>query len=175
MLQVPILGPSSKVLGVRVPVPGSCVPGSETPRVPGLRVLVLRIPGSRVSGSWASESQGPKSWDSGPILDYVFIGLLFMRGLQGLAKHHKNVLLSDRHGHPVFSSTMSRLRFQFLLTHLTFDNLPTREERWKHDRFGALRETFEECNKNFGKVLIPEDFLSRDEILYPMRSQISFK
>ena len=66
-----------------------------------------------------------------------------MRGLQGLAKHDKNLLLSDRHGHPVFSSTMSRLRFQFLLTHLTFDNLPTREERWKHDRFGALREIFE--------------------------------
>ena len=58
-----------------------------------------------------------------------FIGLLFMRELYGLAKLDINLLLSDRHGHPVFSSTMSRLRFQFLLFHLTFDNHTTREER----------------------------------------------
>ena len=59
----------------------------------------------------------------------AFIGLLFMRELYGLGKLDINLSLSDRHGHPVFSSTMSRLRFQFLLFHLTFDNHTTREER----------------------------------------------
>ena len=73
--------------------------------------------------------------------------------------------MTDRYGHLVFSSTISCLRFEFLLTQLTFDNDTTREERWKNDRFTALREIFEECNKNFGKIVITEDFLSVDETL----------
>ena len=50
-------------------------------------------------------------------------------------------------------------------TYNQLDNHTTREERWKNDRFTALREIFEECNKNFGKIVIPEDFLSVDETL----------
>ena len=39
----------------------------------------------------------------------------------------------------------------------------------------AMRHFFEECNNNIGNVLIPEGYLSLDETLYPMRTQISFK
>ena len=38
-----------------------------------------------------------------------------------------------------------------------------------------MRELFEDCNTRFGKMLVPEDYLSLDETLYPMRTQIAFK
>ena len=34
---------------------------------------------------------------------------------------------------------------------------------------------FEEFNKNCGKFLVPNDYLSLDNTLYPTRTQISFK
>ena len=105
----------------------------------------------------------------------AFIGIMYLRGLYGLNRHNIRVLFSDRHGMPVFGATMSRLRFEFILKYLSFDDHTTREERWKQDRFAAMREFFEKCNINFGKMMIPEDYLSLDETLYPMRTQIAFK
>ena len=31
------------------------------------------------------------------------------------------------------------------------------------------------CNKNFGEALVPVDYISLDETLYPARTQVSFK
>ena len=70
---------------------------------------------------------------------------------------------------------MSRNRFKFLLNHIAFDNFEDREERWEHDRLSAIREFFEHCNENFDKSFVPEDYLSLDETLYLMRTQIGFK
>ena len=47
--------------------------------------------------------------------------------------------------------------------------------RWQHDRFAAFHKIFEEFNKICGKFLVPDDYLSLDETLYPTRTQISFK
>ena len=46
---------------------------------------------------------------------------------------------------------------------------------WQHDRFAAFRKIFKEFNKNCGKFLVPNDYLSLDETLYPTRMQINFK
>lgn len=105
----------------------------------------------------------------------AFIGLMYYRGLYGMNMHRVNILFSERHGAPVFSACMSRNRFEFLQGHLCFDHAADRDERWKHDRFTAIREVFEGCNKKFGKALVPDDYLSLDETLYPTRVQISFK
>ena len=105
----------------------------------------------------------------------AFIGLVYLRGLYGLNTYDIRTLFSDEHGMPVFSATMSRVRFEFILKHLCFDDHTTREDRWKNDRYAAMREFFEDCNTRFGKMLVPEDYLSLDETLYPMRTQIAFK
>ena len=63
----------------------------------------------------------------------------------------------------------------YVKEHIAFDNFEDREERWEHDRFSAIHEFFEHCNENFAKGLVPEDYLSIDETLYPMRTQIGFK
>ena len=105
----------------------------------------------------------------------AFIGLVYLRGLYGINASDIQTLFSDEHGMPVFSATMSRVRFEFILKRLCFDDHTTREDRWKNDRCAATRQFFEDCNTKFGKTLVPEDYLSLDETMYPMRAQIAFK
>ena len=78
-------------------------------------------------------------------------------------------------GNPVYSAANSRNRFKFLVTHISLDDHTTRPTPWQHDRFAAFRKIFEEFNKNCGKFLVPNDYLSLDDTLYPTRTQISFK
>ena len=53
--------------------------------------------------------------------------------------------------------------------------MTTQPTPWQHDRFAAFLKIFEEFNKNCGKFLAPDDYLSLDETLYPTSTQISFK
>ena len=69
---------------------------------------------------------------------------------------------------------MSNNRFSFFLGNPCFDDFTTRNDSWSHDRFAAMRMLFEKCNVQFAKCLVPEDFLSIDETLYPMRTQVAF-
>ena len=43
----------------------------------------------------------------------------------------------------MFSAVMSHNRFAFILHNLSFDDENTRAERWKKERFTAIREFFE--------------------------------
>lgn len=106
---------------------------------------------------------------------YAVVGLMYFRGLFCLNNHHVNLLFSDKYGPAFFSATMSRNRFKFIFQNLRFDDFATRQERWEKDRFAAMRELFESFNDNCAKNMIPEDFLSLDETLYPMRTQVGFK
>ena len=106
---------------------------------------------------------------------YAFIGLNYYRGLYNLNCHNIKILFSDDKGFPIFGATMSRLRYAFISAHLCFDDFQSRQERWQGDRFTAFREIFEKCNENFAKAMVPSDYLTIDETLYPMRTQVSFK
>jgi hypothetical protein len=70
---------------------------------------------------------------------------------------------------------MSRNRFTFIRANLCFDDSSTRDNRWKQDRFAAIREIFESFNFECMSCFVPNDYLSLDETLHPMRNQISFK
>ena len=106
---------------------------------------------------------------------YALFGLFYFRGLLGVNLKAVHRLFSDRYGHPVFGGTMSRNRFSFLSGHLCFDDPSTRRERWVTDWFAAFRNIFEEFNDNCSKHLIPSEYLSMDETLYPMRTRIAFR
>ena len=75
----------------------------------------------------------------------------------------------------MFSAVMSRNRFAFILHNLFFDDESTHAERWKKDRFTVIHEFFENFNNQCMPVLAPGDYLSLDETLYPMRTQISLE
>ena len=70
---------------------------------------------------------------------------------------------------------MSKNRFRFLYQCISFHDYSTRTESWEADRFAAIRKVFEMFNQNCGRALIPDDLLSIDETLYPMRNRVSFK
>jgi len=106
---------------------------------------------------------------------YAFIGLLYLRGLLGQNNYDVSILFNDLTGNPIFGATMSKNRFKFLFANIAFDDATTRNERWCNDRFAALRDLFEMFNRNCSSCVIPGDFLSLDETLYPMRVQIGFK
>ena len=105
----------------------------------------------------------------------ALIGIIHMPGLLGQAHQGTNAMFHKIFGNLVFSATMSRNRFKFLIAHISFDDHTSRSTRWQHDRFAAFSEIFEEFNENCGKFLVPDDYLSLDETLHPMRTQISFK
>ena len=105
----------------------------------------------------------------------AFIGLLYARGLLGMNHQDCRLLFQDAIGHPIFAATMSLTRFSFLHAHITFDNILDREERFKQDRFAAIRELFENFNGTCGKVLQPDEYMALDETLYGSRNQVAFK
>ena len=74
-------------------------------------------------------------------------------------------LSSDSYGPPMFSGVLSHNCFAF----------NTCAERWKKDRLTAICDFFEKFNDQCTLVLASGDYLSLDETLYPMRTQISFK
>ena len=61
------------------------------------------------------------------------------------------------------------------LAHLSFDDETTRENGWQYDHFAAMRGVFEVFNFEYMSCLVAGDYLSLDETLYPLRTQISFK
>jgi hypothetical protein len=67
---------------------------------------------------------------------------------------------------PVFGATMSLKRFQFLLSHIRFDDITLREEGKRHDKFFPAREIFEEFNEACTEALQCGDQLCVDEDLY---------
>ena len=73
--------------------------------------------------------------------------------------------------HPVFVATMSVTRFEEILRFLCFDNRDTRPDRYKSDRFAAIREIFEDWNSNCSSSLYAALFNVIDECLYPLRNK----
>lgn len=105
----------------------------------------------------------------------ALIGLMIYRGMYKLNTIQISKLFSQAYGPPLFGATISRNRFRFLISHFSFDDEETRDDRWKKDRFAAIREVFEIFNTACMSSLNPADYLSLDETLYSTRTQISFK
>ena len=105
----------------------------------------------------------------------ALFGLVYFRGLLGGNHNSVESLFSEIQGHYIFSEVMSKNRFKFLLSQLTFDDYQDRQERWKLDWFAAIRDVWESFNDNLGKYLVPSGYESLDETLYTMRHQIAFR
>ena len=105
----------------------------------------------------------------------AIIWLLYLRGLLGRNNRSRKVPFKDQTGHPLFAAVTSRNRFCLLVINLMFDTNEERVSSWSFDRFVAIRMLFETFNRNCLKLVIPSEYLSIDEILYPMRNKVSMK
>lgn len=107
----------------------------------------------------------------------AFIGLQIYRGVFGMAMTDVDLLFSKEHGRVAFSGTMSRDRFVFLHRCLNFDDATEpseRAERVKKDKGAAIREIFEAVNEQWAKGLVPSDYMTIHETLYPCRNLAPF-
>ena len=106
---------------------------------------------------------------------YTYIGLHYARNILGQSMQSYKMLFSETSGHPVFSATMSKHRFYFLYTVLSFDD----PEKWcglsRSHRFAAAHELTVIFNDRLKSVLVPSEYLSIDETLYAMRHHIDFR
>ena len=105
----------------------------------------------------------------------ALIGLFYFRGLLNHNNMSRKHLFRDEIGNALFAATMSRNRFIYLCAVLSFDTIEEKTEKWQYDRFTAIREVFSKVMRNSQKFVIPSEFLSIDETLYPMRTQVSLK
>ena len=107
----------------------------------------------------------------------AFLGLWLLRGLwrQGTARLSN---LFRPEALPIFSATMSRERFKWILRHLSFDGVVNTEERkarWMHDRLAAIRYMFEVVVDRWARPMVPDVYLTIDETLYNLYTQVQFK
>ena len=104
----------------------------------------------------------------------ALFGLMYLRGLLGMNLQRVDYLFADE-GHYAFGAIMSKNRFKFHFSHITFDNHIDRENNWPTDRFAAMRPVWVLLNSNLGKYVAPSEYLTIDETLYPMRHQVAFR
>lgn len=103
------------------------------------------------------------------------IGLMYARGEENKTKKDVSSLWNSATGLPIYGATMCRNRFSFLMRSLCFDEIATREERKKHDKFAPFRDVFKSVVNIFPTVMTSDRYNTIDETLYPSRGRFSFK
>lgn len=92
-------------------------------------------------------------WEPTTLIELkAFIGLLLLGGLMGKSKKSINSLWNRSPlESPIFRATMSRNRFETVISSIQFDNKITREERKRTDKFAAFREIWTDFQENLKK------------------------
>lgn len=106
----------------------------------------------------------------------ALLGLIYLAGC--LKSNRLNVdELWERNGSGIelFWLTMSQQRFLFLLRHLRFDDMDTRDERRQSDKFAPIRDFFTLFVENCKKAYTISEFGTIDEKLEGFRGRCSFK
>lgn len=106
----------------------------------------------------------------------ALIGLLYMAGILKSGRLNAEDLWGvDGTGVEIFRLTMSLQRFRFLLQHLRFDDLQTREARRALDRLAPIRDLFDMFVQNCGAAFTPFQYVTIDEKLEAFRGRCVFR
>ena len=105
----------------------------------------------------------------------ALIGLLYLRAALQLNIFKKREIFFHESSHQIFAATMSYNRFAFLIRFLEFNDKETRQQRWRKDKFAAIREFFMKMNQNNGRCHNPLRYVSVDETLYLYHGRIGMK
>lgn len=85
------------------------------------------------------------------------------------------ILTADEAGFPIYSAAVPRNRMEFLLVSTSFGNKKEQVEKWREDRFAAVRPICELFKSSLSKYIIPSPYLLTDKTIYSMRHQIAFR
>lgn len=106
----------------------------------------------------------------------ALIGLLYLAGVR--KANHMNLAdlwRTDGSGVEAFRLGMNRIRFQFLMRCVRFDDIRTRQERVQVDKLAAIRTLFEKFNCNQKKCYSHSAYITIDEKLEAFRGKCSFR
>ncbi|CAK1600420.1 unnamed protein product [Parnassius mnemosyne] len=104
------------------------------------------------------------------------IGLIYLAGLYKSARQNlQDLWCNDGTGIPIFAMTMSLRRFIFIVNHLRFDDVDTRQERLSQDRLAPFRKLFEEFVSRCQQHYTPFENLTLDEELVAFRGRCKFR
>ena len=99
---------------------------------------------------------------------------MYLRGPLGMNLQRVNYLFTDE-GHYALAPMVSKNRFKFLLSHITFDNHIDQHNNWPTDLFATMRQVWKLLNSNLATFVAPSEYLIIGETLHPMRHQIAFR
>ena len=105
----------------------------------------------------------------------ALIGILIMSGIKADNHVSTRQMWSSFDGCPLYRSTMSNSRFNFLIRALRFDNSRTRAARVAVDRLAPIRELWETFIDACRTCYVPGPHLTIDEQLVPFRGKVAFK
>ena len=97
----------------------------------------------------------------------AYFGILYLRAALKQNLQDSNSIWYHESSCSIFPATMSLNCFSLIPRFLQFDDLSTREERKKYDKFACFRDFFDKVNKNNAKARYPSPYLAIDETLYP--------
>lgn len=106
----------------------------------------------------------------------ALIGLLYLAGV--MKSNHLNaedLWRVDGTGVEIFRLTMSLQRFRFLMRHIRFDDLETREARKSLDRLAAIRDIFDIFVEKCKTAFTPFHYVTVDEKLEAFRGRCIFR
>lgn len=106
----------------------------------------------------------------------ALIGILYLAGVR--KANHMNLgdlWRTDGSGVEAFRLGMNRIRFQFLMRCLRFDDINTRQERVQMDKLAPIRLLFEKFNDNQKKCYSHSAHVTIDEKLEAFRGNCSFR
>ena len=104
----------------------------------------------------------------------AFIGLLYLRGVEGQKNKPIRSFWSSRFGCPYFNETLSRNRFYEVMQYLKFDVRGTRRERLKNDKFALMSDVWQMFINNSRNCYIPSSNLTVDEQLLATKARCKF-
>ena len=105
----------------------------------------------------------------------AFLGIMYIRASLNLNLMAAGTIFSHKSITSLFQTTMSCKRCSFLYKFIEFDDLETRPQMWKEDKFACIREFFEKVNNQHAKMCIPSAHLAIDKMLYPYHGVIGTK
>lgn len=85
----------------------------------------------------------------------------------GMNLHNVNHLHEDHEGQIVSEAIMSKNRFNFLLSHIMFNDLADYQKNWPADRFPAMQPIWELFKNKLSKYAAPSEYLTIGETFLP--------
>lgn len=106
----------------------------------------------------------------------ALLGLLYISGASKNSRRNaEDLFRTNGMAMDIFRLTMSRIRFQFLLKHIRFDDKATRQERVRIDKLAPIREIYDEFVLNLSQHYNMSAYTTIDEKLEAFRGKCPFR